>query len=141
MADPRKRVVLDGLNAKYATFKIDNSTITYSATAERGSDSVDLAVTLSADDTVALAADGEFVLGKLLLVEADNYANVQIGGLVTLPGGTSATLTRGGGIVGDLLVSAKGYIRVAAHATTTETLLARGHIINNGTPTAVVVLL
>ena len=45
-----------------------------------------------------LVGDGEPVLGKLIKVEADNMATVQVAGGCTLPGGTSATLTHGGEI-------------------------------------------
>jgi hypothetical protein len=43
-----------GVGGQYRTYKIDDSTITYSATAAGGSSQVGLAVTFSADDTVAL---------------------------------------------------------------------------------------
>lgn len=137
MADPRNAVAFDGIGYEAQTFLIDDSTITYSATAANGSASVGLAVTLSTHSTVALAADGEFILGKLIKVESDDKAVVQTGGYMTLPGGTSATLTPGLKIVGDLLVSAKGYIRVVA----TEDTVSRGFIVDSSTTTAVVVKL
>jgi hypothetical protein len=135
MADPRNAVAFEGIRYSAETFLIDNSTITYSETAANGSASVGLAVTLSTDETVALAADGELVLGKLIKVESDNKAVVQTKGYCTLPGGTSATLTVGLKIVGDLLVSAAGYIQ----AVSTQDTVSRGIIINNDTTTAVVV--
>lgn len=141
MADPRNTVAFDGIGYEAQTFLIDNSTITYSATAANGSASVGLAVTLSTHKTVALAADAEFVLGKLISVESDNKAVVQTGGYMTLPGGTSATLTVGTPIVGDLLVAAKGYVRSAASGQAAELLVANGSIIDSGTTTAVVVKL
>ena len=137
MADPRNTVAFDGIGYEAQTFLIDDSTITYSATAANGSASVGLAVTLSTHSTVALAADGEFILGKLISVDSDDKAVVQTGGFMTLPGGTSATLTPGLKIVGDLLVSAKGYIRVVA----TEDTVSRGFIVDSSTTTAVVVKL
>lgn len=137
MADPRNTVAFDGIGYSAQTFLIDDSTITYSATAANGSASVGLAVTLSTHATVALAADGEFILGKLISVDSDDKAVVQTGGFMTLPGGTSATLTPGLKIVGDLLVSAKGYIRVVA----TEDTVSRGFIVDSSTTTAVVVKL
>jgi hypothetical protein len=137
MADPRNTVAFDDIGYEAQTFLIDNSTITYSATATGGSASVGLAVTLSTHKTVALAGDGEFVLGKLIKVESDNKAVVQTGGYCTLPGGTSATLTVGLKIVGDLLVSAKGYIQVVS----TQDTVSRGFIVDSGTTTAVVVKL
>jgi len=139
MADPRLAVAYEGLDADYATFKIDNSTITYSATAAGGSAVVGRAVTFSTDDTVALVADGEAVIGKLISVESDNYARVQYCGFMTLPAGTGASLTLGKKIVGALLVADKGYIREVATGTAAELGLARGFIVNNDTTTAVVV--
>ena len=141
MADPRADVRFDGIGAVYATFKIDNSTITYSATETNGSAQVGLAVALSAAETVELVGDGEEVIGKLIAVDADNFATVQIAGAMTLPGGTSASLTLGKKIVGDLLVAAEGYIREVNTATAAELGLARGLILDAGTTTAVVVYL
>jgi len=140
MADPRKTESFEGIGAVYATYLIDNSTITYSASETNGSAQVGLAVTLSAAKTVALAADAEAVIGKLIRVEADNRAVVQVAGYMTLPGGDSATLTLGSKIVGDLgAASAKGYIRSAASATAAELAVQSGVIHDAGTTTAVVV--
>jgi hypothetical protein len=98
------------------------------------------AVTFSAADTVALCADGDAVVGKLILVEADGKCAVQTAGVMTLPGGESATLTLGTAIVGDLgASSAKGYIRSAASATAAELVKCRGYIENAGDTAAVVV--
>lgn len=141
MADPRLDVSIVGVGEKYATFKIDNSTITFSATSSGGSASVGLAVTLSDAETIALVADGGAVLGKLMKVEKDNMATVQVEGGMTLPGGTGASLTLGKKIVGDLLVAAKGYIREVATGTAAELGLMRGFIVNAGTTTAVEVFL
>jgi hypothetical protein len=141
MADPRLDVKFDEIGAEFVTFKIDASTITYSATAVNGSASVGLAVALSAAETVELAGDGEEVVGKLISVEPDGYCTVQTAGFMTLPAGTSASLTLGKKIVGDLLVSAEGYIREVATAQAAELGVARGMIIDAGTTTAVVVRL
>ena len=131
-----------GVGGVYRTYKIDNSTITYSATVAGGSSQVGLAVTFSAADTVALAADGEAIVGKLILEESDNKCNVMTEGTMTLPGGNGATLTLGATIVGALNASsAKGYIRSAASGTAAELVKARGRIENAGTTTAVVVTL
>lgn len=131
-----------GVGGVYRTYKIDNSTITYDATKVNGSAQVGLAVTFSAAETVALVADGEAVIGKLIKVERDNKATVQTDGTMTLPGGDSATLTLGASIVGDLgAANAKGYIRIAASGTATELVVSRGRIENAGTATAVVVTL
>ncbi len=149
MADPRKIVNFDGIDAVYATFKIDNSTITYDSTKTDGTASVGLAVTLSADGTVALTAAGDAVIGKLISVEADNFATVQIGGICTLPGGSGATLTRGEKIMGALgAASAKGYIDSvpsagAAYVQADQQKIARGRgvILDKSDTTAVVVQL
>ena len=139
-SNPRDRIRHNENHARYETFKIDASTITYDATKARGSASVDLAVTFSDDDTVALAADGEAVVGRLDLVESDNKARVQIGGFATLPAGASAATTRGKKIVGALGAdSAKGYIRDVATATAAELGVARGYVVNDATATAVIV--
>jgi len=133
------------------TYKIDNSTIVYDATKANGAATtmIGKAVTFSADDTVALCADGDAVVGKLISVEADNKASVRVLGYVTLPAGASATVTRGKKIVGALgASSAKGYIRdvVVAGATyaaaeANEAQKARGIIQNVGDTTAVGVIL
>ena len=126
------------------TYKIDNSTITYDATKANGAATtmIDKAVTLSADDTVALAADGDAVLGKLISVDGDNKCSVRVSGFVTLPGGNGASLTRGKKIVGALNASSeKGYIREVATGTAAELGKARGIIQSSGTATAVGVLL
>lgn len=141
MSDPRLDVRFDNIDYRAETFKIDNSTITYDATVANGSSQVGLAVTQSAGDTVALVADGEAVTGKLIQVTKDNYGVVQTRGYMTLPGGTSATLTIGKKIVGDLLVAAKGYIREVATATAAELGLQRGRIVDATDTTAVVVYL
>jgi hypothetical protein len=101
------------------------------------------AVTMSADDTVALAADADVVIGKLISVEADLKCSVRVHGYVTLPGGNGATLTRGLAIVGALNASSeKGYpCGSRPSGTAAEILKARGRIINNGTTTAVGILL
>lgn len=142
MPNPRNIVSFEGVNAEYATYKIDASSITYDATKTGGSAAIGLAVTLSADDTVALTADGNAVVGKLVLVEADGKATVQVGGYMTLPGGQGATLTRGKAIVGALgASSAKGYIREVATATAAELGVCRGYIQNVADTTKVVVRL
>jgi hypothetical protein len=144
MADPRNAVSFEGIDAAYETFKIDNSTITYDATKANGAATtmIGKAVTFSADDTVALAADGDRVVGKLVLVESDNKCNVQTRGGMDLPGGDGATLTLGKAIVGALgAAAAKGYIREVATGTAAELGKSRGEIRNNDTTTAVVVKL
>ncbi len=141
MSNQRLAVNNEGVGAEYATYEIDAVSITYSATVAGGSSQVGLAVTLTDDNTIATAADGEEIEGKLIKVEADGWATVQVGGYMTLPAGTSASLTNGKKIVGDLLVSAEGYIREVNTATAAELGLCRGRIIDNSTTTAVVVCL
>lgn len=122
------------------TVKIDNSTITYDATKANGSAQVGLACTWSADDTVALTQDGNYVLGKIKQVHSDLFATVQKWGVVTLPAGNGATVTRGKKIVGALgASSARGYIREVATATAAELGVQRGEIMNVADSTAVVI--
>lgn len=130
MADPRASVDYTGLHADYSPYVIDGSTITFDATKERGSAAVDLAVTLSAARTVALAADGDAILGKLISVDNDTFCTVQTDGYMQLPGGTGASLTLGKAIVGALLVAARGYIREVATATAAELGKCNGMIID-----------
>jgi hypothetical protein len=144
MADPRTATINDGTGYAAHTFMIDDSTITYDETADNGSAQVGLAVTFSADNTVALTADGETVVGKLLKVEADGKATVQTDGITDLPAGTSANVTAGRKIFGALLSSAKGYIRGAATASASPTqaevndaLRSRHMILTGATTTAV----
>lgn len=138
MADPRNDVEFEGIDYLAVTYKHDD-TIVYSATVANGSVSVGLAVSLETAETVTLAGDGEAIEGKLIKVESDGKCVVQVGGYMKLPGGTSASLSVGKKIVGDLLVSAEGYIREVNTATAAELGLCRGRIIDAGTTTAVVV--
>jgi hypothetical protein len=140
MVNPRNRVGYQGIRPDTETYKHDG-TIVFSDLEENGSAQVGLAVTLGTDDTVSLVGDGEFVLGKLILVESDGKCTVQIGGFMHLPAGTGATLTVGKQIVGDLLVAAEGYIREVAQATAAELAVSRGWIQNNDVTTAVLVRL
>lgn len=144
MANPRNLVGFEGIadEADYLTFKYDNSTIAYDSTKARGAAAamLDKAVTLSADATVALCADGDAVAGKLYRVEPDGKCLVQYKGCLSLPGGASATLTRGNKVVGALgAASAKGYIRDAASGTAAEIVKGRGLILDKSDLTAVVV--
>jgi hypothetical protein len=141
LANPRNVVDFTDIGAGRETYKIDNSTITYDAAEDGGSAQVGLAVQLSADGTVALVDNAVRVLGKLIKVEADNKGTVQTKGYTKFPAGTSATLTIGAGIMGDLLVSARGYIQFANPATAAEVAVARGVIIDNDDTANVVVLL
>jgi hypothetical protein len=140
MSNPRATVLTEGLRTYQVSGTYDNSTVLYDATKANGSSQVGLAVTITSGDLIALAGDGEFVYGKLLQVEPDGTCVIERGFGVTLPGGTSASLTRGKAIVGDLLVSAKGYIREVATATAAELGVMGGSaIVDPSTTTAVVV--
>lgn len=138
MANPRDAVSHLGIGYHAETYPHDN-TIVYDATLAGGSAQVGLAVTLESSDVISLVGDGEEVEGKLIKVEPDGFCVVQNGGNMTLPGGTSATLTAGSHIVGDLLVSAEGYIQSAASGTATHHVVSRGVIVDATTTTAVVV--
>lgn len=140
MASVRARVTFRELDYSAITVKIDNVTITYdeSKTAGCGLSTFGLAVTLSADGTVALAVDQSVVLGKLLRVEKDNFATVQVDGGMILPKATSAP-TYGTKIVGGLLVAAKGYVRsiaaaggAYAQAAALDTQAQRGIVLDAG---------
>lgn len=140
LTNPRNATAFDELDVHHTTYLIDNSTIVYDGTLANGAAAtmIGKAVTLSAARTVALAADADPVIGKLISVESDNKCNVQDGGFMDLPGGTAAALTLGCTIVGALLAAAKGYIRVSVAA---ESPKARGAIIDAAVTTAVIVKL
>ena len=140
LTNPRNAVAFDEIDAESVTFLIDNSTIAYDGTLANGAPTtmIGKAVTLSAARTVALAADADPIVGKLISVETDNKCNVQVDGFMELPGGTAAGLTLGCTIVGALLGAAKGYIRVSVAA---ESPKARGCIIDAAVTTAVIVQL
>ncbi len=142
MADPRNTIGYDDIKPVYETRIVDAVTITYDGTKARGAAAtmIDKAVTLSGNGTVALAADGDAVHGRLESVDPDGKCSVQTGGNIRFPGGASATLTRGTKIVGALGAgSAKGYIRSAASATAAELIKCKGEIVDTSDTTAVVV--
>lgn len=119
MANPRNIVRFEGINGEYATYMIDGDTILFDEKEQGGSAVTGRAVTLVGHATVALAGDGQPVLGRLTLVEQDGKCNVQTGGYMLLPGGTGATLTAGARCVGDLGGpdgDEPGFIRAAASA-------------------------
>jgi hypothetical protein len=150
LTNPRNTVAYDEIEAVPVTYLIDNSTIVYDGTLANGAATtmIGKAVTFSAANTVALAADGDAIVGKLLRVESDNKCAVQIDGFMTLPAGTGAAVTRGKKIVGALLSAAKGYIREVvtpgatyAAAEAIENTKARGFIQDAGDTAAVLVYL
>jgi len=100
------------VHARYTTFLIDGTSITYLATAQFGSNQVGKAVELVAAGTVGLCATGHEVFGKLIKVEADNVATVQDRGYCDLPYDGSPTYTAvnnaivGGAAAGNVTVAA-----------------------------------
>lgn len=142
MADPRSTVNYQGIRQGRVTYEIDDVTITYDADEEHGSAEVGLAVTLSDDNEIALADDGDPVLGRLEAVYSDGKAVVTEVGHVELPGGDGATLTLGSQIVGDQDGSGNpGYIRAVDSATAAELPLGRGFIRDASDTDAVGVIL
>lgn len=142
MPDPRRTLSHEGIAPVFKPYKIDNSTILYDATKARGAATtmIDKAVTLSADGTVALAADGDAIEGRLESVESDGYATVQTGGTTNFPAGVAAAVTRGKKIVGALgAASAKGYIREVNTAVAAELGKERGRIVDASNTAAIVV--
>jgi hypothetical protein len=119
----------------------DGSTVTFDRTQAGGSAQVGLAVNLSASKTIQTAGDGERILGVLLNVEPDGMCTVQVGGVATFKGGTSATLTPGSAIVGDLLSAAEGYIQTVGTGSVAAGIAGRGMILDASDTNAVKVLL
>lgn len=140
MADPREDTNHLGIGYNAETYGHDD-TIVYNPLLVGGSAQVGLAVTLESSDVVSLVGDGEQVEGKLIKVEPGGVCVVQNAGTMELPGGTAATLTPGSKIVGDLLVSAEGYIQSAAAGTAAHHVVSRGTIVDASVTTAVVVRL
>lgn len=149
MADPRINPKHEQIAPVFDTYKYDNVTITYSAAQPGGSASINLAIKISAANTVALADTDDSILGKLLRVEADGTCLVQVGGVMTLPQGNAVTTTPGKKIVGAQgPAAAKGYIKevvspgaayVQAEAVANHK--ARGQILDNTDTTNVAVLM
>lgn len=130
MADPREAVAFDDIDYRAISYNHDD-TIVYDATKAGGSTQVGLAVTLESNKTVSLVGDGESVEGRLVKVEPGGVCVVQNKGYMKLKRGTSATLTPGKKIVGDLLAAAEGYIREVATGTAAELGVARGRVIDS----------
>lgn len=125
MANPRNIVLFQGIAYDAQTFHIDADTITFDREVENGSEQVGLAVTLSADATVAVAGAGDLVLGKLLKVESDDKANVQTGGYVSFA--SSGAIAAGDRIVGAAggLVAAGAGRGIVVDASDTENVWVR----------------
>jgi hypothetical protein len=144
MANPRAGIGLwEEEGAEFQTFTFDDSSITYDVAYSGGSDVVGRAVTFNAAaGVIALAADAEFVLGRLVKVESDGKCTVQTKGIMELPGGAAAGLTLGKAIVGAASAApANGYIREVDTAVAAELGVMQGHIWEATTTTAVVVKL
>lgn len=141
MANPRNTVDFSDIKPLNLTFIADGSSVTFDRDEEGGSAQVGLAVNLSASKTIQTAGDGEVVIGVLLSVEPDGTCTVQVGGVATFKGGTSATLTPGTAIVGDLLSSAEGYIQTAGTGSVAAAAAGRGRILDASDTSAVKVLL
>jgi hypothetical protein len=140
MANPRGGISFNEIQAEYTTYLIDGVSITYEAAVRNHTSFVGRAVSLSGNGTVKLAVDGEAIIGRLDLVEADGKCRVQDSGYMELPGGLAATLTRGTKVVGALgAAAAAGYIRSAAAATAADLLAGSGKIIDASDTTKVVV--
>lgn len=141
VATGRLAVGFDDQRYDAQTFWADGSTIVFDVTKSDGSVAVGLAVTFhSSADTVALAADGDPIVGKLLKVEPDGACTVQHKGNCTLPAGASATVTPGKHAVGALgASSAKGYIRDVNTSTAAELGRMGPNIWDVAATTAVVV--
>ncbi|HMV50850.1 MAG TPA: hypothetical protein PLD20_24425 [Blastocatellia bacterium] len=141
MANPRAIQDFTDIRSHRETFTIDGVTITFDKTKPFGSDQAgkSLAVTLSGNGTVALAADGDRVIGTLELVEKGDKCTVQTGAYCKFKGGTSASLTLGKAIVGALRSSAKGYIREVATGTAAELGKCGGFIVDAADTDAIVV--
>jgi hypothetical protein len=145
MASGRNQVDYTDINFDAITAKADGVTLTFDATQANGIPATVLgrALTWSGNDTVALAADGDHVCGKLIKLENTGgvvWVTMQHIGFATFGGGNGAVLTRGKAIVGAIDASSnKGFIREVATATAAEIGRQRGRIVNNADTTAVVV--
>jgi hypothetical protein len=137
----RKQVDYTDIRYDAITAQIDGITITFDPTKPNGigkAPGTGDAVTLSANDTVALTQEGSYVYGKLLKVEPDGFCTVQKWGMATLP--SSGTVTRGSKIVGAASGGNRGYIRSVNTAVAAELGVAKGDVINVAdAPGAVVV--
>ena len=136
MTAGRNQVEYTDIGFQAQTYKIDGVTITYDRTKPNGigiAAGAGLAVTLSDDDTVALTADGSFVEGKVIKVEADGFA--------TFGKGDSGigTATRGRKIVGATLAGVRGFVRDVNTATAAELGVCDGEIINTADAANIVV--
>lgn len=128
----RNQVAYDGIRYDGITMKIDGVTITFDQTQANGigkAAGTGTAVTLSADDTVALTQDGNAVYGKLLKVEPGGFCTIQKWGLAAFQ--SNGTITRGTKIVGAVGGGAqRGFIRSVNTAVAAELGVAKGDVVN-----------
>lgn len=122
----RQQVDYTDVRVSFQSFWADGVTIVSDQTQPEGAAAtmIGKSVTFSGDDTVALCADGDALIGKLIRVDGSGLCTVQVRGCATLPAGASATVTRGRRAVGALgAASAKGYMRqvVSPGAAYTQT--------------------
>lgn len=144
MPTGREEVAYDDIGRRAVPQKIDGVTLTYDATTANGIPAAveGRALTNSGNDTVALAADGDAVIGMLEKIEFDGFATVRVEGFAVFGAGASATVTRDSRAVGALGGTGgtkKGFIRSAASATAAELVKAGPIIVNNADTAAVVV--
>jgi len=142
MPNPRAVVDFEGTGFRALTF-VGDASVPFVASANNGSPHVGKAMQITGQSTAGLTTDGSEVLGRLERVHADGMCVVQVEGGCTLPGGEAATLTAGLGIVGAAYPTASGGggggIKAASSAA--DALVARGHILDSTTTTAVKVRL
>jgi hypothetical protein len=145
MANPRRITgPLDGIGFRAATFLIDGSTITWSATDALGSAVAGRAVGLVAgtQNTVELVAAGQDILGRLDHVESDGACAVQFEGECKLPQGNGVTVVRGDKIVGALgAASARGFIGPGDGTSGATALAGRHTVLDVAVTTAISVML
>lgn len=146
MAKPRSTVDYTGIQYHADTYLGDGVTIVYDGLQPYGCAAAGRWVSLAADMTVQLAADGDSLLGRLELVEPDGMCVVQTGGYALAGAGTAAAVTRSAKIVGALLSAARGYVRAIpvsgagyVQAEAQAAVNGRHQIIANGTTTALLI--
>jgi hypothetical protein len=141
MTVPRSTLDYTDINPKtQLPFEVDGVTITYEEDVANGTSHVRKAVTILDNRQVELVADAGRVDGQLLLVEPDGFCTVRTTGSMKFPKGTGATFTPGRGVVGDLLVAARGYVRGVDTAVQAEEDAEFGTVADDSDSTTVMVL-
>jgi hypothetical protein len=142
MPDPRNTTHRIGTEyQRRLTFRADGTDIVHDATQPGGSAVVGRAVMVSGNGIVRLTGAASPVLGKLVLVEPNQgggagWCTVVVGGTIDLPKGDGA-ITVDSKIVGDVLSAARGYVRSVAAATLAEVAVAKHHVLDVTTATAI----